>query len=59
MLKGQEWDRDDITQGARNITCLFVGNAHTAVPDPVDITGRKNNKMFGFILDHPHVLWMQ
>jgi hypothetical protein len=59
MLKGQEWDRDDITHGACNIACLFVENAHTAVPDPADITGRKNNEMFGFIVDHPHGLWMQ
>jgi hypothetical protein len=32
---------------------------HAAVLDPVDITGRKNNDTFGFIVDHPYVLWMQ
>jgi hypothetical protein len=59
MLKGQEWDRDDIIQGAWNIPCLFVGNVYTAVTDPADITGRMNSEMFGFILEHLHVLWVQ
>jgi len=58
-LKGQEWDRDDITQGAWNIACLFVGDAHTAVTDPADITGRMNKEMFSFIVDYLHVIRMQ